>query len=115
MAYRERVGRNLGERAHLHFDDGAPGQQLDLAAVLGQAGGQDQLYVCGPAGFIAAVLGKGGEAGWAEDRLHKEFFPAPEGEADHRDFLFSEEERAANTRMTVCCSRAKSARLVLDL
>ena len=39
-----------------------------------------------------------------------------EGEVDHRDDdLLTEEERAANTEMYVCVSRAKSRKLVLDL
>ncbi|HEY3737524.1 MAG TPA: PDR/VanB family oxidoreductase [Jatrophihabitans sp.] len=38
-----------------------------------------------------------------------------EGEVDHRDSLLSEQERAANTVMMVCCSRARGARLVLDV
>ena len=38
-----------------------------------------------------------------------------EGEPDHRDLYFSPEEHAANDQFTPCCSRAKSARLVLDL
>ncbi|MFO1310346.1 MAG: PDR/VanB family oxidoreductase [Burkholderiales bacterium] len=38
-----------------------------------------------------------------------------EGEPDHRDIFFTEAEKRANDRMTVCVSRAKSARLVLDL
>jgi vanillate O-demethylase ferredoxin subunit len=37
------------------------------------------------------------------------------GEADHRDALLSEEEQAANESMMICCSGAKSERLVLDL
>lgn len=37
------------------------------------------------------------------------------GEVDHRDAYLSDSERASNTEMLVCCSRAKSARLVLDL
>ena len=37
------------------------------------------------------------------------------GEADHRDMLLSAAERAANRSMMICCSRAKSARLELDL
>ncbi|OZI71670.1 PDR/VanB family oxidoreductase [Bordetella genomosp. 12] len=35
-----------------------------------------------------------------------------EGEVDHRDFVLSDEEK--EHCLTVCCSRAKSARLVLD-
>jgi ferredoxin-NADP reductase len=38
-----------------------------------------------------------------------------EGTPDHRDMVLSDSERASNDRMLVCCSGAKSARLVLDL
>ena len=38
-----------------------------------------------------------------------------EGEPDHRDVYLTDAERLANDRMTVCVSRAKSPRLVLDL
>lgn len=38
-----------------------------------------------------------------------------EGEVEHRDALLSDAERAENTVMMVCCSRARSARLVLDI
>ena len=41
--------------------------------------------------------------------------PLLEGEADHRDLLLSSDERAANRSMMICCSRARSKRLVLDL
>jgi len=38
-----------------------------------------------------------------------------EGEPDHRDLVLDDEEKKSNKLMTVCCSRAKSARLKLDL
>ena len=38
-----------------------------------------------------------------------------EGAIDHRDHVLSPDEQAANDRMMICCSRARSARLVLDL
>jgi vanillate O-demethylase ferredoxin subunit len=38
-----------------------------------------------------------------------------EGEPDHRDLYFTDEEKARNDQFTPCCSRAKSATLVLDL
>ena len=38
-----------------------------------------------------------------------------EGEPDHRDLYLTPEEQAANDQFLPCCSRAKSARLVLDL
>lgn len=37
------------------------------------------------------------------------------GEPDHRDCVLSDGERAANDQITVCCSRSRSPRLVLDL
>jgi vanillate O-demethylase ferredoxin subunit len=38
-----------------------------------------------------------------------------EGEIDHKDFFLTPEEQAENNQFTPCCSRAKSARLVLDI
>ena len=38
-----------------------------------------------------------------------------EGEADHRDFVLDDEEKARGEFIMVCCSRAKSPVLTLDL
>jgi vanillate monooxygenase ferredoxin subunit len=38
-----------------------------------------------------------------------------EGEPDHRDLFMTDAEHARNDQFTPCCSRSKSARLVLDL
>jgi vanillate O-demethylase ferredoxin subunit len=38
-----------------------------------------------------------------------------EGTPDHRDMYFTDDERAKNDQFTPCCSRAKSATLLLDL
>lgn len=38
-----------------------------------------------------------------------------EGVPDHRDYFLTVEERAKNDQMLPCCSRSKTARLVLDL
>lgn len=38
-----------------------------------------------------------------------------EGEPDHRDVYLTDEEKADNDQILVCCSRAKSKRLVLDI
>lgn len=37
------------------------------------------------------------------------------GEADHRDYVLSDEERAANRSILICVSRARSSTLVLDV
>ncbi len=41
--------------------------------------------------------------------------PVLEGQPDHRDNYLTDEERASNSMIMVCCSGSKSARLVLDL
>lgn len=41
--------------------------------------------------------------------------PVLDGTPDHRDSFLTDEERAANDCMTLCVSRARSPRLVLDL
>ena len=38
-----------------------------------------------------------------------------EGEPDHRDVYFTDEEKECNEQILVCCSRSKSPRLVLDI
>jgi vanillate monooxygenase ferredoxin subunit len=155
-----------------HLDDGEAAQKLHIATTLGNAPKDAHLYVCGPQGFMDAVLGAARSSGWPEDRLHYEFFGAapvdtsgdgsfeveiassgriipvlPEqttlqalqaagldipmsceqgvcgtcltgvksGTPDHRDHYLTPEEQAANDQFLPCCSRAKSARLVLDL
>jgi vanillate O-demethylase ferredoxin subunit len=155
-----------------HFDDGPAAQKLDIGALMATPQPGTHVYVCGPKGFMDAVLGAARAAGWPEAQLHYEFFTAApvthagdgcfevqlassgrvipvaadqtvvqalaaagvavmtsceqgvcgtcltrvlEGEPDHRDLYLSPEEQAANDQFTPCCSRARSARLVLDL
>jgi vanillate O-demethylase ferredoxin subunit len=38
-----------------------------------------------------------------------------EGEPDHRDLYFTDEEKAKNDQFTPCCSRSRSRTLILDL
>lgn len=155
-----------------HFDDGVPQQRLDLAALLATPHTGVHLYVCGPKGFMDAVLSTARAQGWPESQLHYEFFGAEvapsdsdagfdvklassgriitvprdqtvtqalsaagvevqtsceqgvcgtcltrvlEGVPDHKDQYLTPEEQAANDQFLPCCSRAKTALLVLDL
>ena len=41
--------------------------------------------------------------------------PVMEGTPDHRDLVQTDLEKASNERMTVCCSRSKTKKLVLDI
>jgi vanillate O-demethylase ferredoxin subunit len=159
-------------KVKLHFDDEDAAQQLRIAELLAQADERTHLYVCGPRGFMDAVLSTARGAGWPEHRLHYEFFAGEvqrsdsdgsfevevassgrvitvqkdqtivkalgdagievmvsceqgvcgtcltrvrSGTPDHRDSYLTPEEQAANDQMLLCCSRAKSPRLVLEL
>ena len=172
-AFIERIaGSSFAARVQHHFDDGDTAQRLNLAQALAAPRPGAHLYVCGPQGFMDAVLAAARAAGWPEAQLHWEFFGAApvdtandggfevqlassgrvivvardqsvaqaleaagvivptsceqgvcgtcltrvlDGVPDHRDLYLTPEEQAANDQFTPCCSRAKSARLVLDL
>lgn len=87
-AFVERIRRSsFAAQAFWHLDDGDAAQRLDLAALLGTAqqprpADGVHLYVCGPKGFMDAVLGGARAAGWPEDQLHCEFFGAAPAAAD---------------------------------
>lgn len=174
MAFGQRIADSgFAQHVQLHFDDGEAAQRLDMEAVLAGAAPDTHLYVCGPQGFMDAVLGTARGQGWAEDRLHWEFFAAASagprggdtafevqlassgrivsvapgqsvtqalqaagvdvlvsceqgvcgtcltrvlsGQVDHRDAYLTAEEQAVDDQFTPCCSRARCARLVLDL
>lgn len=67
---------SFASKVAFHFDDGAAEQKLNIANVLSTATADTHLYVCGPKGFMDAVLSTARTAGWPEDRLHFEFFGA---------------------------------------
>jgi vanillate O-demethylase ferredoxin subunit len=98
----------FAQRVRLHVDDGPPEQRLRLEALIdAQAQGDTHLYVCGPNGFIDATLGAARKAGWAESRLHVEFFGAPPPGPATGDRPF--ELRIASTGRVVPVAAGQSA------
>ena len=78
---------SYADRVYHHFDDGPAMQKLDIAATLRAAPAGSHLYVCGPTGFMEAVLAEGRAQGWDESRLHREYFAAaPTGAAGDGGF-----------------------------
>jgi vanillate O-demethylase ferredoxin subunit len=76
-AFRERIGASaFASRVVFHFDDGPPAQRFDLEAVLSRPQPDRHLYVCGPKGFMDAVLATARARGWPEAQIHHEFFGA---------------------------------------
>nr|WP_193759865.1 PDR/VanB family oxidoreductase [Burkholderia sp. USMB20] len=77
-AFVDRIrGSAFGDHVCFHFDDGPPDQRLDLAVLLGKPTEDRHLYVCGPRGFLDAVIETAKEAGWTESNIHFEYFSAP--------------------------------------
>lgn len=77
MAFHDRIRQSaFSSRAAFHFSDGDEAQKLQLDLLLGTAQRGTHLYVCGPKGFMNAVLAKARAAGWPEAQLHYEFFAA---------------------------------------
>jgi vanillate O-demethylase ferredoxin subunit len=87
-AFLDRIGSSsYAARVHFHFDDEGPEQKFDLAGVLAKPEAGTHLYVCGPKGFMDAVLSTARAQGWPEDQLHYEFFSAEVVKsADDRSF-----------------------------
>ncbi len=80
MAFLDRLrAPALASHVHLHTDDGLPAQRLDAAQLLAAQSGQTHLYVCGPGGFIEAMLNQARSLGWADERVHFERFSHPDG------------------------------------
>jgi vanillate O-demethylase ferredoxin subunit len=76
-AFLDRINESgFASRAHFHYDDGVPEQKLDMAALLAAPPAGRHLYVCGPKGFMDAVLSNARARGWPEAQLHYEFFAA---------------------------------------
>jgi len=61
-------------RVQFHHDDGPATQKLDIPALVVRPQPGTHLYVCGPTGFMDAVLSAARSAGWAESTLHREYF-----------------------------------------
>jgi vanillate O-demethylase ferredoxin subunit len=89
MAFVERMQSSVfADRVTLHCDDGDAGQRFDAATLLARPDPGTHLYVCGPTGFMDAVLAAAAAAGWSPDRLHREYFAAPVKDVAQQDAGF---------------------------
>jgi vanillate O-demethylase ferredoxin subunit len=74
-AFRERIrGSTFARRVSFHFDDGPPDQRFDPASILAHPDADTHLYVCGPGGFMDAVITTARSSGWQEENIHREYF-----------------------------------------
>ena len=159
-------------KVNVHFDDAPANQRFVAGRDIPAPSPGHHLYVCGPKGFMDAMIDAARAKGWPEDSVHLEYFAAAaevdssgasfvietrrsgksvkvqagetaaqallaaginvplscesgicgtcltgviDGVPDHRDSYLTDEEKAANKQMAVCCSRARTAELVLDI
>ena len=76
-AFYERIANSsFVDQVQFHFDDGTSAQKLDIAQLLSAPAAGLHLYVCGPKGFMDAVLASARAQGWPEGQIHYEFFSA---------------------------------------
>ncbi|WP_373376121.1 2Fe-2S iron-sulfur cluster-binding protein [Cupriavidus nantongensis] len=73
-AFLHRISTSAFAKAVTFYHDDV--QRIDLRSTLTSVPQGSHLYVCGPRGFMDAVLGNARELGWPESRLHYEFFGA---------------------------------------
>jgi vanillate monooxygenase ferredoxin subunit len=64
------------EAVHRHLDDAPAPGRMPLAAIVGAPAESRHLYVCGPAGFVAAVTAAAQEQAWPAANVHVERFSA---------------------------------------
>jgi vanillate O-demethylase ferredoxin subunit len=100
-AFMDRLNRSrYASRVFHHFDDGGEDQSFDMKAVLSKFDDTKHLYVCGPQGFMDAILNTARQIGWKEDNLHYEFFSAQDLSEDG-DAAFDLELRKTGKIITV--------------
>ncbi|HVX74867.1 MAG TPA: PDR/VanB family oxidoreductase [Bradyrhizobium sp.] len=107
----------LPERVHVEYFSGAGPTEasgsfsVELARsgrVIAVAAGVSIVEALREAGIETMVSCEKGVCGACETRVLR-------GTPDHRDLILTEEERSEGQLMMICCSRAKSEMLVLDL
>jgi vanillate O-demethylase ferredoxin subunit len=107
------------ERLHKeHFSNGAAAQAKDAVAfevLLARSG--KVVSVAADCSIVGALADAGVEVpvSCGEGICGTCLTRVIDGTPDHRDLFLGPEEQARNDQMTPCCSRSKSARLVLDL
>jgi ferredoxin-NADP reductase len=76
-AFHGRIAASLfASRVQFHFDDGPAEQKLEIQSLVAAPRPGVHLYVCGPKGFMEAILNTARAVGWPAEQLHYEFFSA---------------------------------------
>ncbi|TDY15500.1 vanillate O-demethylase ferredoxin subunit [Paraburkholderia sp. BL6665CI2N2] len=74
-AFRDRLSEpDIRSYVHMYHDCAPASERLDLKRILSFPKATTHLYVCGPAGFIDAVLNETAARGWNPANVHREYF-----------------------------------------
>lgn len=103
MAFGDELQRHtrIGPRVHTYVDDAPASQCIDLPRLLDTPGPDKHLYVCGPTGFMQAVLAQCAQAGWPQTHLHSEYFSAAPPAVPMADREFTIELRRSSRFLLV--------------
>jgi len=112
-AFRERIAESrFASSVQFHHDDGPLEQKFDMQARLAQPEAGEHLYVCGPKGFMDAVLSSARARGWSESQLHYEFFAADVAQMETNESF--EVELAQSGRVIVVRKDQTALQALLD-
>ncbi len=74
----------FSDKVRFHFDDAGAEQLLDIPALVGKEPDGANLYVCGPQGFIDAVIDAA--SSWDPTAIHREYFTVNEDHENDASF-----------------------------
>jgi vanillate O-demethylase ferredoxin subunit len=82
-AFMERIaGSRFASRVRSYYSEGPGAQQFEAAAAIGRPTPGDHLYVCGPNGYMDAVIEAATQLGWPEANVHREYFSGAAAHAE---------------------------------
>jgi vanillate O-demethylase ferredoxin subunit len=111
-AFLERIaGSRFADRVRFYFSDGPAGQQFDALAALGQPSPGTHLYVCGPTGYMDAVIATAAGLGWRDANVHREYFS---GTAVHADSDTAFDLKLAKSGKVVHVAKGQTALAALQ-
>ncbi len=104
-------------RIQLHCDDGKGIEDGEIASALGQYQADDQVFLCGPAGFMERVKAVAATMGWPADAIATESFSPPR--PSHPDVPFTIELARSGRQLRVEVGQSivevlESERLAID-
>jgi ferredoxin-NADP reductase len=105
--------RSVAWSGHVATHVSSRGGRADLAAIFAGVTSDDHVYVCGPDGYMEAVLAAAAAAGLPDENLHREYFSVPE-QPDYENFAFELVLHRSGRRIRVKAEETASDALVAE-